>query len=178
MVTLSKMYKIQPVAFMQETEETLQQVAAKSLILKVWPPKIHISVVFFRCTHRFASARHRTPSWSPHIARTSQWQRVANASGLLASAHFSARLRSSAGTPGVAGWRFSSTARDRKRQEETKRDRDDGGLKDDGMDGDEVERIISEAQSGDENGEREGERREERQNRKSSSPLSCFTEKI
>ena len=35
MVTLSKMYKIQPVAFMQETEETLQQVAAKSLILKV-----------------------------------------------------------------------------------------------------------------------------------------------
>lgn len=76
---------------------------------------------FFLCTHRFASARHRTPSWSPHIARTSQWQRVANASGLLASAHFSARLRSSAGTPGVAGWRFSSTARDRKREQKGKK---------------------------------------------------------
>lgn len=85
------------------------------------PKNPHFGCFFFLCTHRFASARHRTPSWSPHIARTSQWQRVANASGLLASAHFSARLRSSAGTPEVAGWRFSSTARDRKREQKGKK---------------------------------------------------------
>lgn len=47
MVTLSILYKIQPVAIMWEIEETLELVAAESLILKVQPPKIHISDVFF-----------------------------------------------------------------------------------------------------------------------------------
>lgn len=66
----------------------------KSLFFKVTTTQILFLRFVF--THHFASARHQTPSWSPHIARTSQWQRVANASGLLASARFSARQRTSA----------------------------------------------------------------------------------
>lgn len=137
-------------------------------------PKTSWSLLSQR-THHFVSAWHRTPSWSPHIARISQWQRVANASGLLASARFSARLRTSARTPGMAGWKLSSTARDKKRQER-KRDKT-VGLWDEGMDGDEVDKIIFAGQT--QRWKRLSVKvREERRDRreKSSSPLSCFTQ--
>lgn len=67
-----------------------------------------------------------------------------------------------------------------KGQKETRRGKraKSRGLKDDGMDGEQVEKIILQAKSSNENDECKGERRVERQKRKSSSPLSCLTQKI